>query len=85
MTRPTNRQPSVASSDPDNQLLVAHQAALDAWYERWTVAHRDHANDVLPIQRKAIERARELNPGHSPDVERVRNTNKGKPDQWRKT
>lgn len=42
------------------------------------------ASDVLPTQAEAIERARELNPGHSPDVERVRNTSAGKPDQWRK-
>jgi hypothetical protein len=39
---------------------------------------------VLPTQREAIERARELNPGHSPAVERVKHTNVGKPDQWRK-
>ncbi len=44
----------------------------------------ERASDVLSTQREAIERARELNPGHSPDVERVRHTNKGKPDQWRK-
>lgn len=42
------------------------------------------ASDVLPTQGEAIERARELNPGHSPDVERVRHTSVGKPDQWRK-
>lgn len=44
----------------------------------------DRASDVLPTQKEAIDRARELNPGHSPDVERVRYTRKGKPDQWRK-
>jgi uncharacterized protein YdaT len=44
----------------------------------------ERASDVLPTQREAIERARELNPGHSPDVERVRHTTEGKPDQWRK-
>jgi uncharacterized protein YdaT len=42
------------------------------------------ASDVLPTQGKAIERARELNPGHSPVVERVKHTSVGKPDQWRK-
>ena len=47
-------------------------------------ANSDRASDVLPTQGKAINRARELNPGHSPDVERVRHTNRGKPDQWRK-
>jgi hypothetical protein len=47
-------------------------------------ANSERASDVLPTQGKAIERARELNPRHSPDVERVRHTNRGKPDQWRK-
>ena len=44
----------------------------------------DRASDVRPTQREAIDRARELNPGHSPDVERVRNTDRGSRDKWRK-
>ena len=44
----------------------------------------DRASDIRETQAEAIERARELNPGRSPDVERVRYTNRGKPDQWRK-
>lgn len=47
-------------------------------------SNSQRASDVLPTQIEAIERARELNPGHSPDVERVRRTSVGKPDQWRK-
>ena len=42
------------------------------------------ASAVEPTQAKAIKRARELNPGISPHVERVRGTSKGAPDQWRK-
>jgi hypothetical protein len=42
------------------------------------------ASDVLPTQREAIERARELNNGAPPLVERVRNTDKGSRDKWRK-
>jgi uncharacterized protein YdaT len=42
------------------------------------------ASDVLPTQREAIERARELNDGKAPLVERVRHTDQGKPDKWRK-
>lgn len=42
------------------------------------------ASDVLPTQREAIQRARELEPGAAPHVERVRNTTGGKPDKWRK-
>jgi len=44
----------------------------------------ERASDVLPTQAKAIERARELNPGVAPLVERVRYTSGGKPDKWRK-
>lgn len=44
----------------------------------------ERASAVAPTQAEAIDRARELNPGHSPDVERVRSTSAGKPDQWRK-
>ncbi|MFC5525729.1 DUF2188 domain-containing protein [Rhodanobacter ginsengisoli] len=43
----------------------------------------ERASDVLPTQRQAIERARELG-AEKPLVERVRHTNVGKPDQWRK-
>lgn len=42
------------------------------------------ASDVLPTQAEAIARARELNQNVDPLVERVRYTNRGKPDQWRK-
>jgi HTH-type transcriptional regulator/antitoxin MqsA len=42
------------------------------------------ANAVLPTQAEAIARARELNPEKRPLDERVRNTNRGKPDKWRK-
>jgi hypothetical protein len=42
------------------------------------------ASDVLPTQAQAIDRARELNPGRPPLVERVRHTSGGNPDKWRK-
>ncbi|MFZ2467773.1 MAG: DUF2188 domain-containing protein [Parvibaculum sedimenti] len=42
------------------------------------------ASAVLSTQAEAIEKARELNPGKSPLVERVRFTSGGKPDKWRK-
>ena len=44
----------------------------------------ERASAVAATQKEAIEIARQLNPGVAPDVERVRYTNKGKPDQWRK-
>ena len=44
----------------------------------------ERASAVLPTQKEAIARARELSPGTTPMVERVRNTNAGGRDQWRK-
>ena len=41
------------------------------------------ASGVYDTQREAIDRARALNPSDHPDVERVRHTNRGGPDQWR--
>lgn len=47
-------------------------------------ANSERASAVAPTQKKAIEIAREMNPGVSPDVERVRNTDVGGRDKWRK-
>ena len=44
----------------------------------------DRASAVADTQKEAIEKAREMNPGKSPDVERVKHTDKGKHDQWRR-
>lgn len=44
----------------------------------------DRASAILPTQAEAIERAKEISPNTRPDVERVRHTTCGKPDQWRK-
>ncbi len=44
----------------------------------------ERASAVLPTQRAAIQRARELNPNSNPLVERVRHTTGGVPDKWRK-
>jgi len=42
----------------------------------------ERASDVLPTQREAIERAKELG-SPNPIIERVRHTDKGGPDKWR--
>jgi hypothetical protein len=47
-------------------------------------AHSDRASAVLPTQAEAIEKAREINPGVAPHVERVRDTKVGGRDKWRK-
>jgi uncharacterized protein YdaT len=44
----------------------------------------DRASAVEQTQAQAIERARELAPGVRPDVERVRDTEAGGRDKWRK-
>lgn len=44
----------------------------------------ERASAVLPTQAEAIARARELNPTTPPLIERVRYTDRGKPDRWRK-
>ena len=44
----------------------------------------ERASAVEPTQRKAIDRARELNPDAGLRVDRVRNTKVGSPDKWRK-
>lgn len=44
----------------------------------------DRASAVKPTQKEAIDRARELNPDAAIHVERVRDTNAGSPDKWRK-
>ena len=48
------------------------------------IASKSHERGVLPTQAEAIERARELNPNVAPLVERVRNTDEGSRDKWRK-
>jgi hypothetical protein len=42
------------------------------------------ASAIEPTQAAAIARARELEPGVAPNVERVRKASQGKPDKWRK-
>lgn len=44
----------------------------------------ERASAVEPTQAEAIARAKKLNPDAAIHVERVRNTDAGKPDQWRK-
>ncbi len=42
------------------------------------------ASVIAPTQEEAIKKARKMNPGVSPDVERVRDTKVGGRDKWRK-
>ena len=42
------------------------------------------ASAIEPTQKAAEKRAREIDPDAGLDVSRVKRTNKGGPDQWRK-
>jgi len=42
------------------------------------------ASDVLPTQKEAIERAKQIDADAAILVERIRNTEGGSPDKWRK-
>lgn len=68
----------MASKD---QLYVERREQGDYAVRR---ANSQRASAIAPIQAEAIARARELNPGGRPVVERVRNTTAGHPDKWRK-
>jgi hypothetical protein len=65
----------------DKRIYVEQRSQGDFAVRR---PNSDRASAVLPTQGEAIARARELSPGSSPHVERVRHTAAGKPDQWRK-
>jgi uncharacterized protein YdaT len=80
-TRDTKHTKPVAAHKADKQLFVEKRPEGGYAVRK---ANSERASDVLPTQAEAIERARELSPGASPLVERVRNTAGGKPDKWRK-
>jgi len=64
-----------------NQLYVERRPEGDYAVRK---GNSERASAVLPTQAEAIEKAREMNPGHPPLVERVREVATGKPDKWRK-
>lgn len=66
----------------DRRIYVERRPQGDYAVRR---ARAERASDVLPTQSLAIARARELSPGTSPHVERVRHTVAGAPDKWRKS
>ncbi len=66
---------------PGDQLFVERRGQGDYAVRRGGSAR---ASAVAPTQAEAIARAKELNPGRAPLVERVRNTDIGQIDKWRK-
>jgi|tagenome__1003787_1003787.scaffolds.fasta_scaffold20972972_3 hypothetical protein len=68
-------------SKPKPPLFVERRPQGDYAVKK---ANAERASAVAPTQKEAIERARELNPGVAPHVERVRDTKGGGRDKWRK-
>jgi hypothetical protein len=70
----------VVEMSKDDRLFVERRPQGDYAVRR---PDSERASDVRPTQAEAIERAREMD--HSEIlVERVKYTDRGKPDQWRK-
>lgn len=65
----------------DKRIFVERRDEGDYAVRR---AGAQRASAVEPTQSEAIDRARELNPGVAPHVERVRDTSVGRRDKWRK-
>jgi hypothetical protein len=63
-----------------DQLYVGRRPQGDYAVRR---PNSQRGSDVLPTQREASERARELKPNGRRLVERVRNTDVGRRDKWR--
>ena len=68
-------------SKPKNRLFVERRPEGDYAVRK---ADSERASVVTPTQKEAIEKARELNPGVAPHVERVRDTKAGGRDKWRR-
>ena len=66
---------------PKDQLFVERRSQGD-YAVRWVGS--DRASAVASTQAEAIARAKQLNPDRAPLVERVRNTDIGQRDKWRK-
>lgn len=66
---------------PNDQLFIEQRPQGDYAVRK---PNAERASAVMPTQAEAINRARELNPSAKIQVERIRHTNRGKPDKWRK-
>jgi hypothetical protein len=71
----------ISARGSKDQLFVERREQGDYAVRR---DNAERASAVLPTQAEAIAQARELNPETPPLVERVRYTDAGKPDKWRK-
>ena len=67
-------------SQHDNRFFIEQRPEGDYAVRK---PDSERASAVAPTQAEAIEKARELNPNATIEVERVRNTETGGRDQWR--
>lgn len=65
----------------DKKIFVEQRPEGDYAVRR---PNSERASDVLPTQSEAIDRAKEIAPDASVLVERVRDTDRGGRDKWRK-
>jgi hypothetical protein len=72
---------SGGDSMKNDELFIERRAQGDYAVRR---PNAQRASAVTSTQREAIDRAKRISPNSTPMVERVRYTNRGKPDQWRK-
>jgi hypothetical protein len=66
---------------PNDRVFVERREQGDYAVRR---PNSGRASDILPTQADAIERAREIAPDATLLVERIRDTNRGGRDKWRK-
>ncbi len=66
---------------PRNELFIERRDQGDYAVRK---PGSERASAVLPTQSAAINRAREINPDAAVHVERIRDTNVGGRDKWRK-
>lgn len=67
---------------PDSRIFIERRDDKGDYAIRRPNSER--ASQVLPTQGEAIERARQMDPNAIILVERVRHTDNGQPDHWRK-
>lgn len=71
----------MSKKNESNNLFVERRPEGDYAVRK---PNAERASAVTRTQEEAIQRAREINPGAAIHVERVRHTNGGSPDKWRK-
>lgn len=71
----------MSDNKDSNNLFIERRAEGDYAVRK---PNSERASAVAPTQAEAIERAKQLNPNAAIHVERVRKTNVGSPNKWRK-